>query len=111
MLHRKKKKDSKRTLLNKKQCLKRVATEFENSAALYSHVPFEKPLDKSHQYEMQLNQNETAKKLCTLAAWAVSCFRKMWTLLKIPRNNENIVLSYGSYQHYGIERGLRNSSW
>lgn len=64
---------------------------------------------------------------CSLAAWAVSCrvpqstlrilLRIMQnrglnvpldprTLLKTPRNTDIINLSYGDYQHYGIQKGI-----
>lgn len=65
-----------------------------------------------------------------LADWAVSCrvphttVKRLWkvlirngntdiprdprTLLKTQRKNKNITLTYGVYQHYGIERRVRN---
>lgn len=93
-----------------------------------SPVPLEDAFERGYQNEQHQNCKDTSMKT-QIAAWAVSCrvphksLRIILgilknggvdvpldprTLLKTPRINEIITLSYGKYQHYGIEKGIRN---
>lgn len=95
----------------------------------FTQIPSTVPLEVVP-YEMPESQGLQDKCIReSLAAWAVSCkvphktLRLLLeilkrcenvdvpldprTLLKTPRNNKIVVLSFGKYQHYGIERGLQ----